>query len=399
MIVNRPHNLPLWLERRSAALSRLEAEAAAVAALFAESDDPGLLATFARYGGADPEAASDINGLPYLAKRLDGYLPLRQLRENLDAMRAHGWQFLRYACSATDYARPLDERHRAALEALSGAEAGAEFYGYDAADPATQDADYHASMRALSGLRRLKALVDEAAPLVEGTVAQARVLQDIRNHELGGRVWRPAHGETEVLWHASSHARELAAAGFSLVRPEGRRGLGNYGEVEDISFTHEPEIARNLARCLREMWGIAHGRTTCADLVALVRAEGLDARFDVASLVGLGKPLDAMSGEAEAAKLYRVYLALSERREDPCFTYPEETVAALADIGVVECEVRLEPGDEYLVGESEFRVGPERVLWTRLADEAALEGAWRTPAAPAPGGGTEEAPAGAPAPR
>jgi hypothetical protein len=142
--------------------------------------------------------------------------------------------------------------------------------------------------------------------------------------------FRPEHNENETLYHATAYVPEILRDGFQAEPPEDRRGLGNYGRVVTISFTHDLEIARNIMRSLKEMWMIAHGELT-------------------------------------GSALYRYWLAHSKLRSDPMMTSPEQVIEMmtnrdLTDIGVLACDVRLEPDDRYLIGEAEFRLPPDRVL-------------------------------------
>jgi len=378
-IASRPFDLRGFLDRRAAALGALADEAGRAAALVDRhaADGGRLLESLLRYGGADAEAAFDAANMEHVARTLDRRLPLRRLRDDLGAVREHGMDLLRHAVATAERAEPLHPRHLAALACLDGAEAGAAEYGYRPDDPANaDDPEYAAAMALLGGLRALADVVARGRPLVDDTAARLRALADARRGLADDRGWRPPHEEVETLWHASAYAAEIARDGFRPSAPEGRRGLGNYGRVEEVSLTHDPELAHDIARCLRELWMVANGRLGARDIVGWIRAEGIDARSDVARCVGLGKPLDALATPDEAARLYWAYLGLSAERNNPVFAHVEETARALRGrpldaIGVVECRVRLEPGDEYMAAESEFRVAPGRVLSARLADAPA----------------------------
>ena len=384
MIVNRPHHLPSYLDDRIATLDRLLAEQKTAHQEIAASVDEGssLLCSFVRYGSGDHEAGSDMQELDWMARSLERRLPLEPLRRNLDNIRTYGaGDFLRYAVNVRDHWERLPERWKTSLGHLGTAENGMVEYGYDrdsvaearGEDPFgrwADDAEFQASRRLLAAARRLHRVIAEGEEVLDEVVERLKALQDYRVAHLCGRTYRPVHESVETLWHATSFAGDILKNGFADRRPDGRRGLGNYGDVRETSFTHDPELARNITHCLREMWLIAHGHLTAGDIAGWLREDGVEEKYgprELRNIVGLGKDIVEIKTPEETARLYRVYLALSPKREDPVFCYPEEAVALMADrrledIAVLECRVRLEADDEYLEGESEFRVPGSRAI-------------------------------------
>lgn len=156
-------------------------------------------------------------------------------------------------------------------------------------------------------------------------------LMTIRGNYSG--KYRPDHGEIETLYHASAFCTEVVKNGFSAEKPDDRRGLGGQ---ELISFTSSLDIAHTLARCLKEVWMIAHGQLTAKQIISWIAKEGLDAK-QIEQSLGLSHPtgeidyfhkprtrlkkLSEVTNIGDVAKLYRVYLNYSEMRTDPVFTY------------------------------------------------------------------------------
>jgi len=364
-----PSNLGAYLRIRQKNLSAIHQALQDAAALIAETREEGgdLLYRFIRLG-ANPDDAITVTGwLTDAVRRPSRHVPAEDLIQMIAAWIKHGSTFARYVTERLSHAEPLDDELRSAMASLSTAEAGMIEYGYQPGDPANaDDPEFVAAMRLLHALRNgTKALregVQEIENMKRKLAAQDEMRDGLASQGWSRTSWRPKHDEVETLYHATAFADEVARGGFTLERPMNRRGLGNYGEQKGISFTYDLHVAHTIMRALREMWMIAHGKITTATILRWMQHEGIDPQRAY-SIVDRPKP-----GVEYAARLYRAYLALTKLRTDPVMTYPEEIVRMLEsrprmeDIGIVAAEVRIDPSDEFLVAEREFRVPPERVL-------------------------------------
>lgn len=387
-IVTRPRNLKHYCQTRIAALDALLSQAerlrSVIRAADAADEPQNMLRTFLRYGTGHADAADDLDQIIYLGlneSTFTRFLPILQLRENLAAYVAHGPDFLRYVLSSFDHSDTLTERQRAVFAILDRADAGASEYGYT---PGNTDEDYDGAMALRDALVALRDVFTKGYALWADVREKLGEIAKIRG--VGDR-YRPDHDEVETLFHATAFVTEILRDGWQAEKPDGRRGLGNYGDQREISFTHDLKVAQDLMRALKEVWMIAHGQLTARQIVSWIKKEGIDQEYpNLKSTVGIGvedgpehpmfgkrhraKELHEITGPEETARLYRVYLALSKLRTDPVFTYIDETLAMMAsrdlsDIGILACEVRLSPDDEYKLGESEFRVKSDRVVSTR----------------------------------
>lgn len=391
MMKGPPSNPKKYLETAAGRIEALSARGVeAVRRVRAGGEDAErLLCQFLRYGGAEPEEAARVfSAHRTVEKRIFGDMHGYSLDSVLSDIRSvlrFGVDHVRYLVASAK-AMTAPQPHAAALfSVLDAAEAGAAAYGYRPGDPGNmEDGEYVSAMSLLDGLREAASVAAETEALLVDLSDRIGALAEARAHAMFGRAWRPPHEPEETLWHASVHAREISENGFDTVKPAGRRGLGAFGYLPGISFTYEKELAENIASELRCLWDIAHGRTTAADLAALIREEGIDAKCDLRRLVGTDR-LEELSSSEDAVKLYRVYLAMSETKDNPVFADMEEMAARMKgvdrdSIGVLECAVELRGDEEYVFAECEFRVAPDRVRSVAIS-EAPGEG----PVAPSSG--------------
>jgi hypothetical protein len=370
-IANRPRNMALYLTNRLKALDTLIARLAHARDLVHANVSEGE--NIFRYGirngapDAEKDLAYDVPRLEYLDLAKD--YQLESLKQNLESYQRfsgeRNYDFLKYVFSALEYVRPIDAQTRSLLALLPYAEAGFAEYGFTAADDA--DPEYHAAKQMLAAYRIMAGALPQIEALEHDIKTKLGVVRAIRGtYDI--EKYRPEHNENETLYHASAYVPEILRDGFQSEPPEGRRGLGNYGRQDTISFTHDLEIARTIMRMLKEMWMIAHGQLTGDTIMRWAEAEGIadDVRKSWGHLAGGPIPWSRSADPKKVATLYRYWLAYSKMRSDPMMTYPEEIIEmltnrALTDIGVLACEVRLQPDDRYLIGEAEFRLPPDRV--------------------------------------
>ena len=382
MIKGPPTNPRRYLTAAAGRLDELAAKLAAAADAVRRSESrrgERMLFDFLRYGGTEPEEAAAVLSAGSVVARLaagpSGY-SIANVADDVRSVLNHGVDHVRFlVTSAKAACEP--ERHAEALFAVLGeegagaAEAGAEAYGFVPGDPANlDDEDFAAATEMLRALREACAAYREATELAGDVAERLGAMSAARAMAYSRAPWRPQHGPVETLWHASAHASDIAENGFAPEKPEGRRGLGAFGDLPLVSFTYEKALAENVAAALREVWDIVHRRLAAQEIVRRVREEGIDRKCDLRRYVG-AEDLDSLSTPQQALRLYWVYLSLSEKMDNPVFASFEELATSLEgvrreDIGVVECRVELLGNEEHLVGECEFRVPPAQVLEASL---------------------------------
>jgi hypothetical protein len=365
MIITPPTNLRRYLETRRAQISTIIDKAASVreqVLTLSTSENQRLLTSWLRY--ADDDAAHWVHSSDHFAGYRFDRMELVWLERSLDAALLHGPTFLHYIPQAAESGNPLDASETTFFSILEQAESGAVQYGFEPGTPETDaDPDYLGAMALADALISLHKLISEAFTAKADIAARIRVLVDLRNM-LDPQKWRPEHQPVETLWHASIYAGEIGQTGFLREKPEYRKGMGNFGSQATISLTAERDIAVSIADCLVDAWDIAHGHITPQDVLTRISDEQLDvslqSHFGRIDPETLTSPLDAM-------KLFRIYLAHTTSRENPVFVNPDELLDALKgtnreNIGIVECQTRLDDQAEFLVGEAEFRVSVDHVI-------------------------------------
>lgn len=385
-IATRPLELGRYITIKLRQINALKAELATACALVKQYEDDGerVLTQFLRYGSDHADAADSLHELTWLGHdswsdkaRLEDYLPLTDLSETLKAMLDHGTTFLRYIISALDRAQPIKDGVRAVIPLLAQAEAGARAYGYTGNEQPGEDADYDAAMGLLKAVRMLADVIAKGVPLLQSMRERLGETAKLMSH---GDRYRPEHGEIETLYHATAYAPDILRNGFAAERPMDRQGAGNSFQTT-ISFTHDLKIAHDLMRALKDLWLIAHGQLTAKHILSWCKAEGIDTDQKFRSSVGATEriedptwgtryraiPLTEIRSPEDIAKLYNVYLWHSKVRTNPVITGITDVVKAmetrkLTDIGILACKVRLTAQDEYMLGEAEFRLPPDRVL-------------------------------------
>lgn len=181
--------------------------------------------------------------------------------------------------------------------------------------------------------------------------------------------YRPKHDDIETLYHVSIHCGYIIKNGFQDVKPEEFRGVGNFGNQELISFTHNLVIAQTILRAFREIWMIVHGQLDLSTIFSWAEKDGVD-KNDLVKMYG-GNFKNIMKEKLKdidfVLNIYRYYLALSKTRMDPVIVNLDELGKVMKtieykEIGIVECEVELNDNETYHYGEYEFRVKPSQIL-------------------------------------
>lgn len=391
-IPNRPRNQKMYLTLRIKELGQMLAALETANGLIKSNDNReglDLIRYALRYAFEDREdpgieaydAAYTLNDFD-----LNRQYDIERLHQNLESYLQYGnlpgYDFMKYVMATLadvekEQERPAIQEYIAkfqlASKMLPFIEEGFAKYGFDPNNPADQaEPEYVAAKKLVVAYRVKVRIFDRIVPLQADLRSKLGVIQRMRNHDamlLSPHKYHPEHGEIETLYHASAFIPEILRDGFSVEKPTERIGIGNFGQQQTISFTHDLEIARNIMRAFKELWMIAHGKLTGSQIIGWARAEGIEdgIKKSWGGIEGGPLPINRNSNPHEVAKLYRYWLSYSKLRSDPMLTYPWEIAdmlknRKLSDIGVLSCEVRLEQTDEYMVGESEFRLTADRVL-------------------------------------
>lgn len=383
-----PRDFGAYLRRRINLLDVLIPQMDKACALVRDNEREGedMLQRYLSYGSDYHDHAYEIGRIISQAHigwgdkpRLDDVLQLSLLHDNLKALLAHGLTFLKYITERSPPYRTLDAIDRGAMAILHAAEVGMEKYGADAEDP-----EHQAAVRLLRGLRAMALIVEQAEKLWTDIDHKLGVIAKRRASTSWGKEYRPEHEEVESLYHATAFAPEIVRDGFSAEKPIERQGLGQFGTQKEISFTYDLYIAKEIMRSLKEAWMIVHGQLKPKAIIGWMKAEGIDTTDrNKLSYIGAkreipgekdwdGNPryrpaeLHELSGPEETLLLYNVYLAHTKIRSNPVFSNIDRLIPIMqdrdvTDIGILQCEVRLDKDDVHLDGEKEFRVMSDRV--------------------------------------
>jgi hypothetical protein len=176
----------------------------------------------------------------------------------------------------------------------------------------------------------------------------------------------------EKLYHATLYADDLLQKGFASEKPLERTGIGNLGAQATVSFTHSRNYAQRLNRFFQFAWQLAHGEVTLQRALALM---GRNVSFEQRPATAPRHQQQASFYDADK----RGTRTDHARRDVEKFLHAYSTsieYLAVCDAGklwenlrkvdrkslaVVECLVDTE-GAEYLAGELEFRVTPDKVV-------------------------------------
>jgi hypothetical protein len=369
MIITPPTNLRRYIETRRAQISKIAEQSVSVreqVLTLSTSENQRLLASWLRY--TDDDAAHWAHSSDHFAGYRFDRLDLAWLSSSLDAALQHGSTFLHYIPTAAESGRPLDPSEAAFFAILEHTRNCAVQYGFVPGTPDTgTDPDYVGALALADALSSLHNLMNEAFAVKADIKTRIEAVVDLRNM-LDPHKWRPAHQSVETLWHASIYAGEIGRSGFLREKPAHRKGMGNFGSQATISLTAEREIATSIADCLTDAWDIAHGLVTPQAILALIRSENLD--ISLQSHFGHIDP-ETLTSSLDAMKLFHIYLAHTQSRDNPSFVNPDELLEALTsanreDIGIVECQTRIDEQAEFLVGEAEFRVSVDHVIGARF---------------------------------
>ena len=383
-IPHRPRDFKVYLTNRIRELDQMLKELAQAAELVRanERDGESVLRYAIRSGIEDTPFAGNDTAIWHLTNlNLEREFSIERLKESLDSYLRYsnspGYDFLRFVMSTLEdvakYAQPeYRQQYSEGFKLLPYAETGLQRYGYEPGNPEHEaDPDYIAAKNLLAGYRLKAKVFARIVPLEDDLRVKLGVIQRMKAHDYSGKgseSYRPEHDEVETLYHATAFMTEILRDGFQAEKPIDRKGLGNFGHQESISFTHDLEVARNIMRSFKEIWMITHGQLTGRQIMGWAQAEGIEDQVKQGWRNETSAPLPlATSDPKQIVKLYRFWQWFTKLRQNPVMTSPWEMVdvlqdRSLKDIGVLSCRVKLEDTDAYQFAEAEFRLSADRVL-------------------------------------
>ena len=192
----------------------------------------------------------------------------------------------------------------------------------------------------------------------------------------------PEHEDVETLYHASAKAKQIYQEGFKDLPEEDKSGGlgGSLGtkdpEKKGIAFTSDFYVAKEIARSLKEVIGIANGQYDFRDVLHWAKQDDVDDKTLFGALSGrekkkreFGEPLYAkpqLYDKENVFRMYRNYLLASPKRYDPLFIFVSiKNFEGLdpADVGIVKAKVDMtNEAILYLRSMYEFRVPVEAVI-------------------------------------
>lgn len=201
----------------------------------------------------------------------------------------------------------------------------------------------------------------------------------------------PQTGRVEVLHHATPYVKEILKDGFKT--KENLGGRESLGGATDggISFTADLNVAREIAKCIKEVIGIAKGKIKVNDVLKMISSERTKGEIpwalkdyinaaksrqwkwnskparDLSKQTGIplaGKPYE-LNDKKTAFDLYRRYLAWSDKRYDPLFFGVNIDGFGMMDeanVGVVSAKVDMTKVMSYHSAMEEYRSPLDAIL-------------------------------------
>jgi hypothetical protein len=217
--------------------------------------------------------------------------------------------------------------------------------------------DFYATMKDIQSMLA-------PAKRVADSVPKYQVVLDKRGAFFNSRAYRPTDmQDVDTMWHATVHADAIVRDGFQAETPQGRQGVGSYGNQGGISATYDQKIAIDIMRALREFAMIANGDITVRQMLSWFQSEGIDLER-VKSMMD-GRPFEETL--ESKTKMFNVYLWLTGLRSNPVFANVDELTPKLVgvnpkDIGILELQVDTTQQMESKPAEAEFVISPSAVL-------------------------------------
>lgn len=188
----------------------------------------------------------------------------------------------------------------------------------------------------------------------------------------------PQHDKIEIMYHATSHVKEILSQGFKTVDELGgvQRGLG--GHVSGISFTADINIARAIKEALIDVINIANGKLKIQDIFKMIKSENIPIKKEFEQWIQQYRYHNMkarISGvkdeEKQAFELYQNYLMNSKVKYNPCFfgvSIQNFKGLDTNNVGIISSEIQMDKVSEYLQAMEEFRVAVDGISNIKLVN-------------------------------
>lgn len=192
---------------------------------------------------------------------------------------------------------------------------------------------------------------------------QGRYNDDEMRHETG---------DVEILYHASVNATQLAKEGFRKNINQSVEGLGgantDKSDKPAVSFTADIYVAKEIARCFKEIIMIAKGQLDFYDIDTMAMQEGISDTLKKYYPFYADEKNVVNATPKIVFDYYRYYLSSSKLRYDPWFVDTNNIISVfknknVEDVGVLVCKVNMtDPNIKYLYSMEEYRVNPNNIV-------------------------------------
>lgn len=179
---------------------------------------------------------------------------------------------------------------------------------------------------------------------------------------------QPKSESIETLYHATANIDRILANGFTS-DPVKTEGLGGSTSLKaggnGVSFTSDLYVAKEIARCFKELIMIATGELTGPQLLNWMDDELKNLVLRGSREIHGTKSIDTPE---DVVNIYKVYLAHS-KRYDPLFMPNAQNLVSIfgsrqkENVGIIQAQIDMNnPNITYFSGMHEYRVPPEAVL-------------------------------------
>lgn len=218
---------------------------------------------------------------------------------------------------------------------------------------------YATAIKGIQLAENIKRYLDHVKRFSQAIKAALERIQIRRQKSSTGEQQLPAHEQIETLYHATPFVKEILTQGFKTKEELSQEGLGGH-TGNNISFTADLEIAKDIAISLKEVILIAQGKIQLSDIMDLARKEKLQTLISDAKLtLHYAKKQNRKIKRSDIFELYKRYLSYSPTRYNPVYWGVEiENFQNLdiKNVGVIASKVDIEQTAEYLDSMEEYRV-------------------------------------------
>lgn len=205
--------------------------------------------------------------------------------------------------------------------------------------------------------------------------------------------------DVEILYHATPFVREILSQGYKTKKELGDRNMLGGDTEGGISFTADIEIAREIARCLREVVMIAKGQMRMQDVIKMIKGDrdhahpssdeikmwplrdfihaaknnravkAFSREHPELAEIGFGgskEPVDLYTPD-QVFQMYKKYLEYTKRRYNPLFFMADIDSFKgldLSNVGVLASKVDMTKAIKYLQSMEEYRIPTTAILQT-----------------------------------